>query len=413
MALCRRDGRHRLPHAVSAGLRAAAFLAILAVATTAQTIRKLDGSTISVAEAEAFAAQTLADAQVTGAQIAILDQGKTVWSAAFGMRRRDPDLPMRTDTNIWAASITKSVFATYAMQLAGRGEIAMDRPIAQQLAKPLAEYEAYRESATEIVGDPRWQKVTPRILLSHRSGLANFAFLEPDKKLRLHFEPGSAFRYSGEGINLVQLLIEEKKGKSLDVLMQEAIFAPAGMTRTGMIYRTEFAENVADRFGADGKFRAQTKRFPARAAGSMATTSEDLARFATALMGDRILKRPAREEMLRPVFAIRSLHQFALAANEPEGEEAAAVGLAYGTGWGLLTKTPFGRAFFKEGHGDGAQTYMICFERRKACMILLTNSDNGELAFRPLMEKLFGNTVTPWEWEGYTPSYIEASRKNQ
>lgn len=34
-------------------------------------------------------------------------------------------------------------------------------------------------------------------------------------------------------------------------------------------------------------------------------------------------------------------------------------------------------------------------------MILLTNSDNGERAFRPLLEKIFGDSVTPWEWEGY------------
>jgi hypothetical protein len=59
-------------------------------------------------------------------------------------------------------------------------------------------------------------------------------------------------------------------------------------------------------------------------------------------------------------------------------------------GWGLLTRTRFGPAFFKEGHGDSAQNYMICFERRKACMILLTNSDNGELVFRALLEKNMG-----------------------
>lgn len=63
--------------------------------------------------------------------------------------------------------------------------------------------------------------------------------------------------------------------------------------------------------------------------------------------------------------------------------------------------TPFGLAFFKEGHGDGAQNYMICFEERQACMILLTNSDNGERTFRTLLESIFGDTVTPWEWEGY------------
>jgi hypothetical protein len=84
-----------------------------------------------------------------------------------------------------------------------------------------------------------------------------------------------------------------------------------------------------------------------------------------------------------------------------EGTQAKEVGLAYGMGWGLLTKTKFGKAFFKEGHGDGAQTFMICFERNKDCMIILTNSDNGERTYRSLLETLFGNTVTPWEWHGY------------
>jgi hypothetical protein len=44
---------------------------------------------------------------------------------------------------------------------------------------------------------------------------------------------------------------------------------------------------------------------------------------------------------------------------------------------------------------------MICFEGRKACLIILTNSDNGERAFKPLLEKIFGEAVTPWEWEAY------------
>jgi hypothetical protein len=34
-------------------------------------------------------------------------------------------------------------------------------------------------------------------------------------------------------------------------------------------------------------------------------------------------------------------------------------------------------------------------------MILLTNSDNGERAFRALLEKIFGDSVTRWKWEGY------------
>jgi len=194
--------------------------------------------------------------------------------------------------------------------------------------------------------------------------------------------------------------------------MQEAIFTPMEMQRTGLIYRHEFESNVADRFDLNGKFRAKTRRFPARGAGSMTSSADDLARFAIALLNDKIVKPSTRAAMLRSYVQIRTLHQFALKADEGEGTEAASVGLAYGVGWGLLTRTRFGPAFFKEGHGDGAQNYMICFEQSKSCMILLTNSDNGELAFRPLLEKILGDTVTPWEWEGYTREYIEASRTN-
>lgn len=382
----------------------------LSIVTQAQEIERLDGSRITAAEADAFAKRTLAENNVTGAQLAILNRGRLVWSAAYGLRRREPPLPMRTDTNIWAASITKAVFGTYVMTLAEKGTLALDVPLAEQLKKPLEAYEAYRETSSLLVQDPRWRKVTPRMLMAHTSGLANFSFLEPDKKLRLHFDPGTQYRYSGEGINLVQLLVEEKAGQTLDKAMEEAIFRPLGMTRTGMTFREDFAENVADRYGADQQFLAQTRRFPARAAGSMATTVEDLARFASGLLAGKLLKPESHAEMLKPFIHIRTVHQFPVAGDEAEGEEAIRVGLAYGVGWGLLTKTPFGRAFFKEGHGDGAQTYMICFERRGDCMILLTNSDNGELAFRPLLETLLGNTVTPWEWEGYTSEYIQRSR---
>jgi CubicO group peptidase (beta-lactamase class C family) len=376
-------------------------------------LRRLDGTRITVAEAEAFARKALAEAHVTGAQIAVLDQGRLVWSAAFGLRRREPDLPMDRETTTWAASITKSVFATYVMQLVERGEFSLDVPVARQLPQPLETYDAYRDTASELVRDPAWPAVTPRMLLAHTGGLANFAFLEPDKKMHLHSRPGTQYRYSGEGINLVQFTIEQQKGRPLDQLMQEAIFTPLGMKRTGLIYRAEFADNVADRFGADERFIAQTRRSPARGAGSMTTSAEDLARFASALFAGNVVKPATRAAMLAPSVYIRSRHQFPLAADERDGVEAAAVGLAYGMGWGLLTTTRFGPAFFKEGHGDGAQNYMICFERRQACMILLTNSDNGELAFRPLLETIFGDTVTPWEWEGYTPAYIAESRKSR
>jgi CubicO group peptidase (beta-lactamase class C family) len=377
------------------------LILVASYALSAASLHRLDGTTISTEEAASFARRTLEGAHVTGAQVAILDGGQLVWSDAFGRRGRDPDLPMNRETITWAASITKSVFATYVMQLVERHEFNLDLPVAKQLPQPLDTYAPYRDSAADLVKDPNWPLVTPRMLLAHSGGLLNFASIEQDKKMHLHSKPGTQFLYSGEGINIVQFVIEQQKGRPLDQLMQEAIFTPLGMSHTGIVFRKEFADNIADRFDSNERFISQTRRFPARAAGSMSTTAEDLARFASALFEGRIVKPATRSAMFNPFISVRSLHQFPSKPDEPDGTEGPAVGLSYGAGWGLLTKTPFGPAFFKEGHGDGAQNYMICFERRKACMILLTNSDNGEIAFRPLLEKIFGDTVTPWEWEGY------------
>jgi CubicO group peptidase (beta-lactamase class C family) len=311
---------------------------------------------------------------------------------------------MTVDTNIWAASLTKAVFATYVMQLVERKEFDLDVPVAKQLEKPLNEYEAYKESATALIHDPDWQLVTPRMLLSHSSGLQNFAWVEPDKQLHLHFKPGTRFLYSGEGLDIVQLILEQKMHKGIDLLLQESIFGPCGMSSTGMVYRDSFAANVADRYDQNEQFISATKRFPARAAGSMATTVNDFANFLVALLDDKIVSSSTRAQMLRPVIRISTKLQFGSDVNATDGKEAKATGLAYGLGWGLLTHTRFGPAFFKEGHGDGAQNYAICFLRQRSCMVLLTNSDNGELAFRPLLQHILGDTVTPWEWEGYTPA---------
>jgi CubicO group peptidase (beta-lactamase class C family) len=378
-------------------------LLIFAIAAQAEdrSVRRLDGRSISIAEAKALAQRTFVENHITGAQVAILNDGHLVWSSAFGLRDREHDLPMETSTTTWAASITKSVFATFVMKLVEQHQLQLDQPVAAQLDKPLDAYPEYTAAAADLVHDPRWSSVTPRMLLSHSSGLANFAQFEPDKKMHLHFAPGSRFAYSGEGLNLLQFVIEQREHKPLTELMQQSLFTPLGMTQTSMVWQERFASNVADRYDFTEKFISHTRREHARAAGSMTTSVEDLSRFVAALMDHNILTEDSSKTMFRPVIRIDTVREFPT-LDQPSGGEGPAVGLAYGLGWGLLTKTKYGPAFFKEGHGDGARNYLICFTRHRDCMILLTNSDNGELAFRPLLEEIFGDTVTPWKWEGYT-----------
>ena len=376
-------------------------ITIPVIAQKSAAITRLDGSTITTTEAEAFARKTLAEAHVTGAQLAVLNHGKLAWSFAFGLAGKNPDRPMDRETTLPSASITKSLFATYVMMLVERGQFDLDKPIVQQLPQPLDTYAPYRDTASALVHDPNWPLVTPRMLLAHTSGLSSGAYSEPDRKFHLHFKPGTQWLYSNDAVVLLQFVIEQQLRRPLADLIQEAIFTPLGMKRTGFIYHADFSPDISARFDAHDGDIPDTHPSTARASGSMNTSADDLARFLTALYAGRILKPATRKAMFTAVLPIDSEHESTFSGHHPNDAEVKPIGFAYGVGWGLLTHTRFGPAFFKEGHIGGANAYVICFDRRQSCMILMTNSDNGEFTYRPLLEKILGDTVTPWQWEGY------------
>jgi CubicO group peptidase (beta-lactamase class C family) len=375
-----------------------------AASLSAQALHRLDGTTLPAGKAEAIADAELARDHVTGAQLALIHHGRTVWTHAYGLRDVEHHLAMTSDTYIWAASVTKAVFATWVMTLVGRHRLDLDKPIARYMPGGLTGY--YHDSSL-LTTDPRYRLITPRMLLSHTSGLCNYAPADmPDGKLRILYQPGTRYAYSGEGLTLLQYVIEQAiTHEPLETSMQRDLFTPLGMKTTSLTWNNRFLPNNAVRYGATGNFLNYTRRDNARASGSMATSINDLARFLEALFANRIIPPATRDEMLTPQISIRAAHQFPT-LDPATSEEGPRAGLSYGLGWGLLTHTKYGPAFFKEGHGDGAENYLICFTRHNDCMVLLTNSDNGELAFRPLLEQLLGDTVTPWTWEAYTREQV-------
>jgi CubicO group peptidase (beta-lactamase class C family) len=394
-----------------AWLAAAVLALILAGPAAAQTLHRLDGTTLFSADARAIADAELARDHVTGAQIALLHNGRTVWTYSYGLRDVEHHLPMTPDTYIWAASITKSVFATWVMTLVEQKRFDLDKPIAEYMPAGLAGY--YHDTSL-LTSDPRYRRITPRMLLSHTSSLCNYAPADmPDGKLRIQYEPGTRYAYSGEGLTLLQYVIEQAiTHEPLETSMQRDLFTPLGMNTTSLTWNDRFLNNNAVRYGSSGNFLNYTRKDNARASGSMATSANDLSRFLEAFLANRILKPATRGEMLTPQISINAAHEFPT-LDSTTSEEGPRVGLSYGLGWGLLTHTKYGPAFFKEGHGDGAENYMICFTRHQDCMILLTNSDNGELAFRPLLEQLLGDTVTPWTWESYTREQVLSNQEHR
>src|SRR6202167_5253415 len=105
--------------------------------------------------------------------------------------------------------------------------------------------------------------------------------------------------------------------------------------------------------------------------------------------------------MLSAQIQIISRHEFPSLSAETTTENQA-IRLSYGLGWGLYW-TPYGKAFFKEGHDVGWRNYTVCFDQPKTGILIMTNSANGEGMFKELLETLIKNSYTPIEWEGYTP----------
>ena len=389
--------RHR--YSTRRALAAIFALAVLSGQSTfAQvSIRRLDGSTITSAEIDRSVGELMKAGEVTGAGIAIFNHGEITYLKAYGFRDKEKNLPLTPDSVMSAASFSKVAFAYLVMKLVDDGKINLDKPIYQYLPKPLPDYPRY----ADLANDPRYKQITARMLLSHTSGFANWRWLEDDHKLKIHFEPGSRFAYSGEGIDLLQLVVEEITHRPLAELMQERVFTPIGMTRTSMVWEDRFEGDFANGYDEYGRSLGRKSWKNADAAGSMMTTPHDFALFVQAIMAGKGLKPSAREQMLGPQIQINSKHEFPSLSTETTDENKS-IRLSYGLAWGLYW-TPYGKVFFKEGHDDGWRNYTACFDKQKTGIVIMTNSSNGEGIFKYLLENLLKNTFTPIEWEGYTP----------
>jgi CubicO group peptidase (beta-lactamase class C family) len=369
---------------------------IIASADPSNPVRRLDGSIVTPAAVDAAVARAMQSAKVTGAGIAIFNGRTIVYLKAYGVRDQAQNLALTPDSVMPAASLTKSAFATMTMQLVGEHVLDLDTPVYRYLAEPLASYERYRD----LAGDPRANLITLRMLLSHTSGFPNLRFFTPEKKLSINFTPGSRYAYSGEGILLAQFVVESVTKKPVNELMRERLFDPIGMTSTSMVWEPRFERDFANGYDERGAALGPQRRTRADAAGSMQTTLRDYARFVEATLQGRDLAAEPRAEMLRPQIAIDSKRQFPTLSTETTTANRA-IRLSYGLGWGLY-RTPFGEAFFKEGHDDGWRHYAVCFDEAGTGMLVMTNSSNGESLFSDLLVTLIGATSTPVEWEGFT-----------
>ena len=386
--------------------KALPVLAVLITAcffsTEAQAQTTPDGAGVD-AEVKKLMARTNAK----GIAVAVIDHGKVSYVHAYGIRNAKGD-PLTADTVMYGASLTKTIFAYTVMQLVDQGKLSLDAPIRDDLDKPLPSYgpdpvfpDKYGPYK-DLADDPRWEKITPRMALTHSTGFSNFWFIEPDQKLHIHFEPGTHFSYSGEGFILLQFVVEhgrKAQGLGLDVGdLTQAIFNRLGMHRTSLVWSIDNPErNVADGWNDQGQPQPHDKRSKVRVAGSMNTTISDLSKFAAALVRGDGLSTASRAEMTKPSLHITTASLFPLFLPDlPVSEQRR--DLASGLGVTVFDG-PQGHGFYKGGHDGATANTLVCIDAGQRCVVILSNVVRSEAGFADLVRFILGDTGVPFDWE--------------
>lgn len=266
---------------------------LLAVAPENLEIRRLDEAAVLAGLAQR--AHELADADRFSGAYLVARDGRVLAQAAHGLADRDSQLANTLDTRFRFGSAGKMFTAVAVLQLVESGKLSLDGTVDDYL-------EGYpnREVA----------KVTLRQLLTHTGGTGGIDIFGPEfaanrRSLRTHadylehhsargvaFPPGTKVDYSNYGYVLLGAILENATDQDYYALLQEKVFAPAGMTRTGAEPESARVEGRAAAYRRQGDAwvdASETLPWRGMAAGGGYTTVGDLLKFAQALEAGKLL----------------------------------------------------------------------------------------------------------------------------
>lgn len=294
--------------------------------------------------------ELMRNARISGLAIAKVEKGEIAWHAAFGERTASE--PLTIDTLFNAASLTKPVFATMSLHLVADGALQLDEPLHKYWVDP------------DVADDPRHRALTALTILSHQSGLPNW---RGNRQLAFMFEPGARHEYSGEGYEYLRRAIGEITQDSLPSLIQRHVFAPAGMQHSAMGWTDKLGDRIAAGFDEAGEpIDTAIRQKKPNAAAHLMTTVDDYAHFISWVARGAGLPAPLFSQMQQP----QALH------DDPAER--------FGLGWKLIPLDGT-EILMHDGREPGVRTYAALNTETAEGLVILTNSSNGDLSFRPLI----------------------------
>jgi len=322
-------------------------------------------------------------AGVPGLSIAVIRDGKAVWTKSFGIRNEKTNTPVTNDTRFNVGSLSKPVFAYGVLKLVDAGKLKLDEPLAPYLPKEYTE------------GDARFKQITARIVLSHRTGFPNWP--GDGKPLVIHFTPGERFSYSGAGMVFLQKAVEKITGKPLNDYLQDAVFTPLGMKHSSYVWDPAFESEMAVGHDVGGAAMDLFKAQQANAAASLATTAEDYAAFLDAVLQGTGLRPATLREMESPQIAVDPACSNCVEGT-PSGKLSTSI--FWGLGFGI-EKTADGESLWHWGDNGVYKAFFVVRPETKSGVVYMTNSENGLSIARQILAETLGGEQPAFDWLNY------------
>ncbi len=182
-----------------------------------------------VADLEKFVPEYMREQNIPGVGIALIRDGKAVWTKGFGVANTITRRPITPETVFEVASNSKVVTAYIALRLVDQGLLSLDKPLNAYLPEPWLPPSKYRDA------------ITLRHVLSHSSGLGHSTTSRESL-----FPPGRGYSYSAIGIQYAQAVIEQVTGQPLEQVAQEMVFTPLGMSSSSFVNRPDLTARTAN-----------------------------------------------------------------------------------------------------------------------------------------------------------------------
>ncbi|MDT0553919.1 serine hydrolase domain-containing protein [Urechidicola vernalis] len=325
-----------------------------------------------ISQAQKIVNDFLVEEQIPGMAISVSKGKKLIWSQGFGFM--DVENNKKVDpatTQFRIASISKTLTALGMGILVDENRLDFDASVYAYIPDyPKKKYDfTVRQVAGHIAGIRHYKK--DEFLMNKKMDIVEGLAIFKDDPLL--FEPGSEYKYSTYGWNLLSVVVQNAEGEEFNQFMKRKVFSPLKMSATeigisdiDMPNRTKFYIKQNGKIEVGPQVNNEFKV----AGGGFISTSEDLVKFGQEFINPNIISEETKQDIVTPLL-------------KNDGTKT-----KYGVGIGVLTVANNTLRYSHSGGGMGATTMLLIYPEKDLVITILTNLSSVNI--RKLVGELEG-----------------------